>query len=82
MWVIIFIRRKKGVLDNETEFGKYFLTTTRVGRRCSVSRFTVLKWIKQGRIEAVKLPERSYRIPASEAEFFAKTLSQERSNDE
>jgi len=68
------------VVDNETEFGKYFLTTTQVARRCNVSRFTVLKWVKQGRIKAIKLLSGHYRIPESEVKSFVdfvKTLSQE-----
>ena len=31
-----------------------------------VSRHTVVKWIKEGRIRAIRLPSGRYRIPESE----------------
>jgi len=68
------------MVGNKTEFEKSFLTTTQVAKRCNVSRFTVLKWVKQGRIKAIKLLSGHYRIPESEVKSFVdfvKTLSQE-----
>ena len=66
------------MVDNETRLEKSFLTTTQFARSCNVSRFIVLKWIKQGRIKAIKLLGGHYRIPASEVKpfiSFVKTLS-------
>jgi len=42
--------------------------------------FTVLKWVNQGRIKAIKLLSGHYRLPESEVKSFVdfvKTLSQE-----
>jgi len=68
------------MVGNKTEFEKSFLTTTQVAKRCNVSRFTVLKWVNQGRIKAIKLLSGHYRLPESEVKSFVdfvKTLSQE-----
>ncbi len=70
------------MVDNKTGFEKDFLTTTQVAKRCNISRFTVLKWVKQGRIKAIKLLSGHYRIPESEVKSFMsfiKTLSHEHS---
>ena len=43
------------------------LTVTEVANKFSVSRQTVLKWIKTGKIKAVKVVK-VYRIPSEELE--------------
>ncbi len=59
--------REKVVTDNGTKLEKDYLTTTELAKLCGVSRFTVLNWIKQGRIDTIRTVGGKYRIPASEA---------------
>ena len=75
VWANFLSKRK--TMANKTKFEVHFLTTTQVARRCGVSRFTVLKWIKQGRINAIKLFGGHYRIPVSEVGYLIETLSQD-----
>lgn len=42
------------------------LRSGEVARMLGVDRHTVVKWIKEGWIKAVKLPSGRYRIPESE----------------
>jgi len=45
-------------------------TTSDVARYCHVSRFTVSKWIRQGKLEAYQTPGGHYRIPLSDFRAF------------
>lgn len=42
---------------------KPFYSPTEVGQMARVSNATILNWIKAGRLVAVRLSERTYRIP-------------------
>ena len=42
------------------------LTTGKVARILGVSRHTVARWIKQGKMKAIRLPSGRYRIPKEE----------------
>ncbi|OYT30795.1 MAG: hypothetical protein B6U94_05345 [Thermofilum sp. ex4484_79] len=48
------------------EWKERMLRSGEVARILGVDRHTVVKWIKEGRIRAVKLPSGRYRIPESE----------------
>jgi putative resolvase len=44
------------------------LTTSEVARILNVTRHAVDKWIREGRMKAIRLPGGRYRIPESEVE--------------
>jgi len=55
-------------VGNETAvLQKDYLTTTDLARLCGVSRFTIINWVNQGRINAVKTFGGHRRIPVREA---------------
>ena len=54
------------------------LTVTEVAKQFSVSRQTVLKWIKTGKIKAVKVVK-VYRIPKEEID---RLIDKQRKEDE
>lgn len=56
----------------ETDSG--YATTTDLARLCGVSRFTVINWVKQGKVKAISTPGGHHRIPLSEAVSFLETL--------
>ena len=66
--------REKVVADNRTKLEKDYLTTTELAKLCGVSRFTVLNWIKRGKIDTIRTIGGKYRIPASEAISLLETL--------
>jgi excisionase family DNA binding protein len=43
------------------------MTTSELARLCGVSRFTIINWIKRGRIKAIRTVGGHYRIAVSEA---------------
>lgn len=45
-----------------------FLKTTEVAEILKVTPIAVAKWIREGKIKAVRLPGGQYRIPESELE--------------
>jgi excisionase family DNA binding protein len=49
------------------------LTVNEVAEELTVSRNTVYRWIEQKRIGAIKLSERSYRIPQDALDRFLAT---------
>ena len=53
---------------------KNYLTTTQLAELCGVSRFTILNWIKQGKINAIKTIGGKYRIGMVEAKSFLDSL--------
>ncbi len=65
--MISFTAREKAVIDKKTNLKKDYLTTTELAKLCGVSRFTVLNWIKQGKIDTIRTVGGKYRIPAVEA---------------
>jgi len=48
------------------------LKLAEVERQLGVSRWTLYEWLKDGRIQGVKLPCGHYRVPASELEKFTR----------
>ena len=42
------------------------LTTSEVAKALNVTRHAVTKWIKEGKLKAIRLPGGRYRIPESE----------------
>ena len=44
-----------------------YMTTTEVAKLCGVSRFTIINWVKQGKINVIRTIGRHCRIPVSEA---------------
>ncbi len=70
---------EKIVMDNGAKLAKDYLTTTELSKLCGVSRFTILNWIKQGRIDTLRTVGGRYRIPASEATSLLETLGRKTS---
>jgi len=56
--------------QDELAPGKSYLKTTELARLCGVSRFSILNWINQGKIRALRTVGGHYRIPAGEAISF------------
>jgi len=50
------------------------LTTKEVADVFNVTRYAVAKWIREGRMRAIKLPGGRYRVPESEVERLWKQL--------
>jgi len=70
---------RKGVLrGNESKRRSGYMTTTELARLCGVSRFTIINWIKRGRIKAIRTVGRHYRIPVSEALSLLRTFEEEK----
>jgi len=55
-----FISHNKAILDSE------YVTTSELAELCGVSRFTIINWVKQGKIKSVKTIGGHRRIPHSE----------------
>jgi len=51
-----------------------YMTTTELARLCGVSRFTIINWVKQGRIKVIRTAGRHCRIPVSEALSLLRTF--------
>ena len=64
---VISAMRKKAMAGNKTKSRKDYLTTTELARLCGVSRFTIVNWVNQGKIRAIRTVGKHYRIPLSEA---------------
>jgi excisionase family DNA binding protein len=62
--------RRKLIRDSRTKRAKDYLTTTEFARLCGVSRFTIINWINEGKIGAVKTFGGHRRIPVTEAISF------------
>ena len=64
---VISVARNEVVWDGGSKPRSGYMTTTKLAGICGVSRFTIINWIKQGRIKAIRTVGRHYRIPVSEA---------------
>ncbi len=42
------------------------MTTSELAKALNVTRHAVIKWIREGRLNAIRLPGGRYRIPESE----------------
>ncbi len=60
----ISIEEKK---DNMGKLHSGYMTTTEVAKLCGVSRFTLINWVKQGKIKVIRTMGKHCRIPISEA---------------
>lgn len=65
---------KETITNNKIQLRKDYLTTTELAKLCGVSRFTVINWVNQGRIETMKTIGGHFRIPVSEAISFYETF--------
>jgi len=45
-----------------------YVTTGEVGRACGVTASAVKKWIRQGKVRAIRTPGGHFRIPVEEIE--------------
>ena len=70
---------RKGVFSgNESKRRSGYMTTTELARLCGVSRFTIINWIKRGRIKAIRTVGRHYRIAVSEALSLLRTFEEKK----
>ena len=75
---VISVARKETVRGNESKRRSGYMTTTKLARLCGVSRFTIINWIKRGRIKAIRTVGRHYRIPVSEALSLLRTFEEKK----
>lgn len=62
------------MIIDKIKFEKDYLTTTELAKLCGVSRFTIINWVKQGKINTIKTVGGKYRIPVTEAISFLESL--------
>ena len=72
----------RNVISNGTGLWKEYLTTTELAKFCGVSRFTILSWIDNGKINTIRTVGGKHRIPVSEAISFLETLQRKTSPKE
>jgi excisionase family DNA binding protein len=72
------VERKGTVRGNESKRRSGYMTTTELARLCGVSRFTIINWIKRGRVKAIRTVGRHYRIPVSEALSLLRTFEEKK----
>ncbi len=75
---VISDARKEAVRDDKGKPRSGYMTTTELARLCGVSRFTIINWVKQGKIKVIKTVGRHCRIPVSEALSLLRTLSEKK----
>lgn len=71
---VTYAARKGTARANEGKRSSSYLTTTELSRLCGVSRFTIINWVKQGRIKVIRTVGGHYRIPVSEASSLLRTF--------
>ena len=59
---------------DKIKFEKDYLTTTELAKLCGVSRFSIINWVKQGKINTIKTIGGKYRIPVTKAISFLESL--------
>lgn len=64
---VITASGKETIKVNKSKMRSDYMTTTELSRLCGVSRFTIINWVKQGRIKANRTVGKHYRIPETEA---------------
>jgi excisionase family DNA binding protein len=72
------VARKGTIRGNESKRRSGYMTTTELARLCGVSRFTIINWIKRGRIKTIRTFGRHYRIPVSEALSLLRTFEEKK----
>ena len=75
---VITVAQKESIRGNESKRRSGYMTTTELARLCGVSRFTIINWIKRGRIKAIRTVGRHYRIPVSEALSLLRTFEEKK----
>ena len=65
-----------GIRDIKDRSG--YMTTTELSKLCGVSRFTIINWIKRGRIKVIKTVGNHYRIPETEAISLLDTIEEKK----
>ncbi len=70
--------RKINLRSNGIKDRSGYMTTTELSRLCGVSRFTIINWIKRGRIKVIKTVGNHYRIPESEALSLLNTIEEKK----
>ena len=66
--------REKPMTIDKVKLEKDYLSTTELAKLCGVSRFTIINWTNQGKINAFKTIGGKYRIPVAEAISFLESL--------
>jgi len=61
---------KEAKAKNKISLRKDHLTTTELAKLCGVSRFSIINWVKRGKIGTIKTVGGHCRIPVSEAISF------------
>jgi len=65
---------EKPITINKIKLEKDYLSTTELAKLCGVSRFTIINWTNQGKINAFRTIGGKYRIPVTEAISFLENL--------
>lgn len=65
---------KKVLTGDKTKSQKDYLTTTELARICGVSRFTIINWVKKGKIKSFETIGGHRRIAFSEVILFLEAL--------
>ncbi len=73
-------RKKRQGGSNAASGRKDYITTTELAKLCGVSRFTVINWANQGKINAVKTLGGHRRISVAEAISFLERFHQDTSH--
>jgi excisionase family DNA binding protein len=63
---------KKYIIEKMINWKKKFFSTGEVGKLFGVSRIAVYKWIKNGKLQAVRVPDGKYRIAKKELLQFSR----------
>ncbi|UCC95292.1 MAG: helix-turn-helix domain-containing protein [Candidatus Omnitrophota bacterium] len=69
---------EKVIPRDEIKFQNNYITTSQLAKFCGVSRFTIINWIKQDKIKAIKTAGGHHRIYLSEVISFLETIHRER----
>ncbi len=75
---VITVAAKETVKKGESKRRSGYMTTTELARLCGVSRFTIINWVKQGKIKAIRTAGRHCRIPVSEALSLLRTFGEKK----
>ncbi len=73
--------KEKLITTNKTKSKKEYLSTTELAKLCGVSRFTIINWTNQGKINAFRTVGGKYRIPVTEAISFLENLHRKTSHN-
>ena len=74
-------REKPVAIDRTKLGGKDFLSTSELAKLCGVSRFSIINWVKQGKINTLKTVGGKHRIPVAEAIEFLENMHCQSSNE-